>query len=208
MEETKKTSGKISDEVICVSNKHWSAYILPVFLLLIVGLFLLMGLFLHITKINGETISGIVFSLLSLKKIMENKSTKWILTKEGLIMKSGFLPWTKSNFEVPIENIYEAYYRFGFWAKILGFGHLTIRRTEGTTSQFIATKMTNFKQITAKINSEVRNLKKLAKQVQKISDGSSLSISDELLKLNELLEKSIISEDEFKAQKNRLLNSN
>lgn len=208
MEETKKASGEISDEIICISNKHWSAYVFPIFFLTIGGLFLFMGLFSPLTKINGWTISGLILSLFSLNKILANKSTKWILTKEDLIIKSGFLPWKKSYFEIPIENIYEAYYQFGFWAKIMGYGHLNIRRTEGSTSQFITTKMTNFKEITATVNSEVRKLKKLANQVQKISGGNNFSISDELLKLNDLFEKSIISEDEFIEQKNKLLKSN
>lgn len=210
MAETKNSIKSSANHVaiICESNKHWSSYILPVFFLVLGILFILFGL------VTSKTfriilISGIIITSSSIMKILFYKSVKWILTKENLIIKFGVLPWKKTHFEVPIENIYEAYYQFGFWGKILDFGHLNIRRTEGSTTNFKATKMTNHKLLTQTINIEIKKLKKLANQeIYKINTTTDFSVSDELFKLNELYEKSVLTKEEFNQQKSKLLQSN
>ncbi|MBS9768573.1 MAG: hypothetical protein KGV44_13685 [Flavobacteriaceae bacterium] len=203
MEETKKINqNAVRSEIICTSKKHWSSYIFPI-LFILIGLFIFILGYFGITKNIYLIIIGLLLSIRYLNKILAYKSTMWILTKEDLTIKSGFLPWAKTHLEIPIEDIYDSYYQFGFFAKILGYGHLNIRRTEGSTSSFVTTQMTNCDLMTATINSEVLNLKKNA---NKMNYSTNISVADELIKLNDLLEKGVINKEEFDFQKNKILN--
>lgn len=192
-------------DVICLSKKHWSVYIFPSFLLFI-GFLYFLSSFAGIRQDVFRLIFSVVICLLSLNRILDSKKTEWILTKDVLIIKSGFLPWRRSYFEIPIEDVYEAYYEFGFWAKIFGYGHLIVRRTEGDTSVFRTAKMTNCDNMTQRINAEVRDLKR--QQMNRGGESNvnkSHFVADELSKLNDLLLKGVISKDEFLDQKKKIL---
>lgn len=206
MEETKKSTLDAHSNIVCESKKHWSTYILPIILIFHAIPFLFMGLYGGVRLIVW-LIAGVILLFVTMNSILRNLSTKWILTQEELIIKSGFLPWKKTYFEIPIETIYEAYYQYGFWAKIFGYGHLNIRRTEGSTSSFRTTAMTNCDVITQSINTEVKTLKK-SKQVPQQSSVTQYSVADELMKLSELMTKGIITQEEFAEQKAKLLKGN
>ena len=70
----------------------------------------------------------------------------------------------KTTESVVCGDIYESFYRYGFWSKILGYGQITIRRTDGNTTNFIFDKMTNFKDLVGEINYKVQEFKKSNKQ--------------------------------------------
>lgn len=146
-----------------------------------------------------------ILLIVGITKTLSNRSTSWTLTDEDLIIKSGFLPWNKIYLEIPKEDLYEALYSRGFFATIFGFGTLTIRRTEGTTSSFTTSGMTNPQEITGSINSLVREIKKKSR-MNFINITNNQSVADEINKLLELKNQGLINEEEFAIQKQRLIN--
>ncbi|MCB9202743.1 MAG: PH domain-containing protein [Flavobacteriales bacterium] len=196
-----KTSSYQSIKNVCQSYKHWSSYFLPIVVIFITLILVL--------SFNKLIFWGSVLIFFSLTKILSNRTTKWILTKNELIIKSGFLPWKKTYFEVPVDDIFEAYYNQGFFGTILGYGNLAIRRKDGTTTGFSTSKMVNYKQMTQELNSRVKLIKKetASKQTIFVSNNNN-SVSDEIYKLKELLDKNIITDHEFNSQKEKLLQSN
>lgn len=89
---------------------------------------------------------------------------------------------------------------------MFGFGNLTIRRTEGTTSTFSCYGMTDPKEIMGSVNSLVRKLKKNQK-TNTVNFTNNISLADEIQKLVDLKNQGILNDDEFNAQKQMLINN-
>jgi hypothetical protein len=195
MEQIRQSHDRTVDTILATSKKHWATYIVPLFALILGLLFLIFKSYLF----------GIVLATFGIIKILSNKSTSWTLTNEDLVIKSGFMPWRKTSFEIPKEDIYEAFYSKSMFGSIFGFGNLAIRRTEGTTSSFSCSGMTEAKEIMGSINSLVREIKKNPK-TNTINFTNNISLADEIQKLVELKNQGILNEDEFNMQKQRLIN--
>jgi len=84
------------------------------------------------------------------------RTVRWIISEEELRIEAGILPWAKSSFGHPYETIFEAYYHFGFFAKIFGYGTCSIRRTEGSTTGASESRMLDAAKITTLINQRVK----------------------------------------------------
>lgn len=197
-------------KVVVESKKHWVAYILPVILLLIFGVPFLIGVLAGFYDPKNFIMLMIPLPVvfLSIFAIINNQSISWTLTEEELIIKSGFLPWKKMYYLIPVEDIYEAYYSTGFLATIFGFGDLSIRRTEGSTTGFTFRTMNKHKEISGEINSRVRGYKKLKynqPSVSLLTKGNS--VIDELSQMAALKKEGLLTPEEFQQMKSVLLNS-
>ena len=188
-----------TSKVICESKKHFFANFFPIFLI-IVGAFFGIAFFYEASFMG---LVGIIMIAFGIHKILLNKTTRWILYEDELIITSGFLPWQRIFFTIPIDNIFEAFYQHDFFAHLFKYGHLNIRRTEGSTSSFRTTAMIKNKEMTGTINSMVRNLK--TNPVQK--NPLNQNLSDELLKLANLKNQGILTEEEFQLQKQKMLSN-
>ncbi len=199
--EIKKSFKKLDNgNTICESQKHWFAYFFPVCIIL--GCVFL--LFHHLLWIL--ICPFVIIYMLYL--IITGTKEKWILTKDELIMKGGFLPWQKHYIEVPISNIYESYYTQGMLATILKFAEISIRRTEGSTTNLKTNCMTNYELMTQTINSEIEKMKKSNNDQNSSANPMNYSVSDEIFKLKQLYDEKLISEEEFLIQKSRILKNN
>lgn len=185
------------NNVLCISRKHWSAYVFHS-ILFIIGLYLASsgGFWIFI---------GVVIMLAAAMKILSNFFVKWTLTEEEVIVEGGFLPWAKTYREIPFYDIFEAFYNPSFLGHIFGYGRLTIRRSEGTTTSFSSSCMNSNKEMTSGINTFIRKLKTKDSSITYVNNQVSISMSDELERLHELREKGILTADEFIQRKNRLL---
>ncbi|MFV0553627.1 MAG: SHOCT domain-containing protein [Mangrovibacterium sp.] len=213
MNEIKKSNQDLRIDGVLESRKHWLAYVLPIYGI-VLSLTVMWLALMDLSETVNATVFGYVFLILglialvvSLNILWRINSCRWMLTEEELIIKTGFLPWKKSHFEIPIEDINEAYVSFEFWGKLLGYARLTIRRTEEVTSCFSSNMMVNHTILMRKISSEVKKLKKMSRQVQDVSNVSKFPVSDELMKLQELHDTGVISEAEFATLKDSLLQS-
>lgn len=187
-----------NESIICESKKHWIVYLFPSFMIVL-------GLFFVLTTLKYYIIAGTIIIAFSILKILGYKSSKWILTEKNLIIKSGFLPWRKSYFDIPIDTIFEAFYKHGLLSNIFRYGHLYIRRTEGSTSAFDTPVMIKHKEITGKINAMVRELKNSIPN-NVVSQQHKPYYADELIKLTELRRQGVLNDEEFEQMKQNLIN--
>ncbi len=195
MEETVSRVSSNGEEIIAESSKHWASYIIPIILTLI-------GFSAFTSKL---WISGVPILLYSITHILSNLRTKWILTNQYLHFTTGFLPWKRTDLAIPHSLFFEAYYERNFFSVILGFGNLVLKKTDGSTSFLRTTMMNNKKEIIQNINGfawQDNNEQPIINQQINTS-----SMSDELLKLSNLRDQGILTEEEFQEQKQRLLNS-
>ena len=152
----------------------------------------------------------------ALRAFMELKKFSWTLTEEGVDIRSGWFSWQKTHFDIPYETIFEAYYTFGFFAKMLGYGTCVIRRTEGVTSAYEATLIARAGTIVGAINKRVKELRAEAKQariMQAVAPAptfvspadSPKSAADQIRELVALKAEGALTTEEFEAMKRRVV---
>jgi len=146
--------------------------------------------------INIYLALGFIYSLFYLRSI------QWIISDEGVQIKRGLLPWRKTDYMHPYEVIFEAYYDFGFFAKLFRYGGLNLRRTEGVTTEIHETRMHNAARIIGLIN---ENLKKLRKEVKGTVVSAAKSDAEELTHLANLKNSGDISAEEYEIMKRKII---
>lgn len=80
---------------------------------------------------------GLIVVVKSINDIIFNKTFTWTFDDSKLIIKSGFLPWKKSYYTVPIEDVYEACLTQSTLSNILGRADIVIRKTDGVSSTVV-----------------------------------------------------------------------
>jgi len=133
---------------------------------------------------------------------MRLRSIAWVVTAEAVNLNGGWLPWTKYQSHLPIDTIFEAYSGIGFWAKLLNYGHCTIRRTEGTTSSLSETFLARPRELTGLINQKVKQYRKRQERPAVARSGSDV---DELKDLASLKANGSISGAEYETMKQRII---
>ncbi len=131
------------------------------------------------------------------------RTIEWIVGDEGVTIKRGILPWSKIDLHHPYDTIFEAYYGFGFFAKLFGYGECFIRRTEGSTTEFSEEKMRNPDKIVGMINEKLKELKR---QMQ--GQGTPVAARtdvEELANLAQLKDDGAITTEEFETMKRKVI---
>lgn len=197
---TSHTSARPST-VVCRSRKHGIVYVGPV-----LGLLILPVLY-QIFPLPWMWVPLLLVAISLLTHILNLKSTSWELTEEELTIRSGFFSWQRFHYEIHLSMIYEAYYEHGLIPNLLGYGHLNLRRTDGSTSSFRTTCMTLPGEMTGSINRLVhlRN-EALAARSQGATPAGGGGLADELHKLSIVYEKGLLTREEFEQLKQRILN--
>ncbi len=147
--------------------------------------------------LNGLLVLELIYSLFYLRTV------QWIADDEGVRIREGILPWRKHDLLHPYETIFEAYYEFGFFAKLLGYGTCHIRRTEGITTEISSAQMHRASRITGFINEKLKALRK--GQRAPVVAETRPSAAEELTQLARLRENGTLSEDEFETMKRKII---
>ena len=145
-------------QVLVLSEKHWISYVLPA-LAAIVALYLLfLGKYWWI--LSCILLGYAVWSYFVLR------SVSLTLTDKELIIKSGVLPWNRTYFNIPVYDIYEAFYEKGMISYLLGYGTVSIRRTDGVSTAFSYTYMTRYNDMVGQINALIRQEKEALRNAE------------------------------------------
>jgi len=133
------------------------------------------------------------------------RTVRWIISQEELRIEEGILPWAKSSFGHPYETIFEAYYQFGFFAKIFGYGTCSIRRTEGNTTGASETRMQDATKITTLINQRVKTYRKAMRPgavvAAPVTSAPARTQVQELAELAQLKAAGAVTAEEFEVLK-------
>jgi len=135
------------------------------------------------------------------------RTMRWELDEEGLRVRWGILPWARSDYHYPYETIFEAYYTFGFFAKLLGYGDAVIRRTEGLTSAEEFSHMHDPGASTRVINEKIKELRQVRRGGAAIVTGANKSEVEQLAELAKLKSEGAISGDDFERMKAKIVGS-
>ncbi len=134
------------------------------------------------------------------------RTIRWIITDEGVRIKGGILPWRQMDMFHPYETIFEAYYAFGFFAKLFKYGECSIRRAEGITTAISESRMHNAAKITGLINEKLKLLRKEARgQTVVAAAPAARTDAEELAHLGQLKADGTISAEEFETMKRKII---
>ena len=198
----------MSDQVLMVVHKSFVAYIRSV--IGSIFAFLLFAIptglaFIYYNEYPWLAAAGALICFLVLLRgiyrIFCLTSVQWIIGDEDVRITEGILPWAKSDFTHPYETIFEAFYTFGFFAKLFGYGTLCIRRTEGMTTAQNEPHMRDAAKATSFINAKIKELRKAQRQTTVTVATSGRSQVEELASKTKKQDDLITS---LKSEKSRL----
>lgn len=129
------------------------------------------------------------------------RTTNFVVTGDRLIYRNGIL--TKKGIEIPLERVNNVLFSQTLFERMLGAGDLVIESAGESGRQAFS----DVRKPSAVQNEIYRQME--ANENRKFdrigTGGTKPSVADELAKLDELRRSGILSEEEFAAQKARLL---
>lgn len=210
-----RTALKKDEKLLLITRQHWIKLVLPfaAWLLLVILLFIV-DWFTPSTKL----IIILLTALVPFFMYLNWKHNLWAVTNLRVIDETGFI--TRYSKESPLDKINNVEYNQSVWGRILGFGNVDIQ-TAAEMGETIYDLIHHPKLLKDTITHAQEEYKKaavtnqanqLAEAIAKTQAGSlgggkasQQMIADELHKLFELLQKGAITQEEYLAQKNRLM---
>jgi len=185
------------EEVVKEFRPHWQFLVLPMLFLLV----LLVVVVFAATRMESDArwlliLGGVaVWIILSVKRVAEWLTTQYVITNERVVYRAGV--FSRSGVEIPLESITNVSFSQTFVERIIGSGDLVIESAgEGGQSRYADIPDPEGMQRLVYGQREARTLS--------LRRGGS-SVSDELAGLAELRDRGVLTEEEFEAQKRRLL---
>ncbi len=181
---------------------HWW-YLVPRLSLL--ALAVLLGLWAFTTAAWVQAVAGVVVLValgFFLLRLMGWMTTNFVVTSDRVIYRSGVL--TKRGIEIPLDRINTVVFHQGPFERIIGAGDLEIESAGATPSRFTDIRKPSIVQAEIYKQSEANENRKFDR-IGSNAGGGGLSVAEQLEKLEGLHERGAITEDEYQAQKAKLL---
>lgn len=183
---------------------HWW-YLVPRLSLLTLAV--LLGLWAFTTAAWVQAVAGVVVLValgFFLIRLLGWMTTNFVVTSDRVIYRSGVL--TKRGIEIPLDRINTVVFHQGPFERIIGAGDLEIESAGATPSRFTDIRKPSIVQAEIYKQSEANENRKFDR-IGANAGGGGLSVAEQLEKLEGLHERGAITEDEYQAQKAKLLGS-
>lgn len=204
-----KTALKDGEEVMLITHKHFFVLWLPI--VVTACTLALAVILIPFTAGFGFILPAVCLLWLGYK-VVERNNNIWAVTNYRIIDEEGlFSVQTK---ESPLDKINNVTYSASIVGRIFGYGNVEIQ-TAAETGSTLYEMVENPRKLKDTITQMQEDYKTLQsrRQAREMADSlgahfgkGSAGIASELEKLGELKSKGIISEEEFQAAKNKLLN--
>ena len=208
-----RTQLKKDEKLLIIIRQHWIKLVLPIFAWLLLTTILL----LLMTNYSIAFIIILVTAIYPLIEYINWKYNLWGVTNMRVVDESGF--FTRYSKESPLDKINNVEYDQPVMGRIFGYGNVDIQTAAemGETKytlihhpKLLKDTITNAQEEYKKIQitSQATQLAQaIAKNINPAAAPSQQMIADELQKLFELLQKGAITQEEYVAQKNKLMGS-
>jgi len=199
------------EELVLDLRPHWIALAGPVF----VSALLLAGIIVGLVQIPSRfgwakaavaIAAAVLFVVGPLPRIVRWATSHFVVTTDRLIHRSGWI--AKRSMEIPLEKISDVRFHQGVFERVIGAGDLTIE-SPGEFGQETFSHIRDPERVQKTVYElGERNQPRMAgpgpAQTQAPATAAG-SVADELAKLQQLRTDGVLTEDEFQAQKARLL---
>ena len=206
-----RTQLKKEEKLLVIIRQHWLKLLLP----FIAWLLLTVLLFFFLTEDNTKIalVIALVTALYPAYLYLEWKHNLWGVTNMRVIDESGF--FSRYSKESPLDKINNVEYTQSFWGRIFGYGDVEIQTAAelGDTEYTMIHDPKILKDTITHAQEEYKTTQ-VKNQAQQLANAiklsmpaaqNNLSVSDEIQKLFDLLQKGAITQEEYSRQKNKLL---
>ncbi|HYD10413.1 MAG TPA: PH domain-containing protein [Acidimicrobiales bacterium] len=189
------------EELVLDLKPHWWYFAGPAVMLAVtvVLLVLAQGADLHdylLLAAAGVTVGALGWFV---KRYLQWSTTSFVVTSDRLIYRHGVL--AKRGIEIPLERVNTVFFNQTIWERLIGAGDLVIE-SGGTTGQ--------------QQFSDIRKPDRVQKEIHVQMEGNNermyhgrgqreLSIPEQIDRLDDLRRRGVLTEEEFAAQKTKLL---
>jgi len=206
-----KTQLKKNEKVILIIRKHWFVLLNPIFLTLFLVIFGVIGSY---TKYGNYFLMGAGLTVLwFIYRILERNNNLWVVTNLRIIDEHGV--FSNNSKETPLDKINNISYRQPLLGRMFNYGDIQIQSAaeSGATIQRMVERPKILKDTITNYQERYKQ-EQIKKQAQRLANavvGQKTSvgfdISEELIKLHDLKEKGIITEEDFQKRKEKILKS-
>ncbi len=204
-----RTALKKDEKILLITRQHWLKLILPFFAWLLLTILLIWWL--------NNTTGWIIILVAALYPLFEYISWRhnlWSVTNLRIIDETGFI--TRYSKESPLDKINNVEYDQSVWGRIFGFGNVDIQTAAemGETKYMLIHHPKQLKDTITHAQEEYKKTQ-LTNQANQLAEAiartnattqpSQQMIADELDKLFSLLQKGAITQEEYLAQKGKLM---
>jgi len=202
-----RTALKKDEKVLLIIRHHWLKLVLPFFSWLVIAI-----LAIWLANASTAMIIILIACIYPLWAYLDWVYNIWAVTNLRVIDEGGY--FTRYAKESPLDKINNIEYAQSFWGRIFGYGNVDIQTAAemGETSykmihhpKLLKDTITHAQEETKmrQVNNQAQQLAKaIAENAYK---PSQTMIADELHKLFELMQKGAITQEEYIAQKNKLM---
>ena len=207
-----RTTLKKDEKILLITRQHWLRLVLPVFAWLLLTILLLMWR-------ADSIVIWIIILLAALYPLIEYVNWRhnlWSVTNMRIVDETGF--FTRYSKESPLDKINNVEYDQSIWGRLFGYGNVDIQTAAemGETKYIlihhpkllkdtITHAQEEYKKI--QISSQATQLAEAIARTNVSAQPSQQMIADELDKLFSLLQKGAITQEEYLAQKGKLMGS-
>ncbi|MFN8243793.1 MAG: PH domain-containing protein [Ferruginibacter sp.] len=206
-----RTALKKDEKILLIIRQHWIKLALPVLAWLLLAILLL------VIGWPGSGAKFIIILLTALYPMYEYINWKynlWSVTNLRVVDESGF--FSRYSKESPLDKINNVEYDQSILGRIFGYGNVDIQTAAelGETTYNLIHHPKLLKDTITHAQEEYKKLQitnqatQLAQAIAKtapLNTASRQMIADELSKLFDLLQKGAITQEEYLAQKNKLM---
>ena len=208
-----RTELKTDEIKLIIIRQHWIKLVLPFFAWVLLATLLLI---LNWFTASVNLIIILVTAIYPMIEYINWKYNLWCVTNMRVVDESGF--FTRYSKESPLDKINNVEYDQSIWGRILGFGNVDIQTAAemGETKyqlihhpKLLKDTITHAQEEYKKmqITNQATQLAEAIARTNVAAQPSQQMIADELHKLFELLQKGAITQEEYVAQKNKLMGS-
>lgn len=207
-----RTALKPGEKKLIIIRQHWLKLALPFLAWFMLAVLLLV----FIKNYKVDLIIILLTALYPLIEYINWKNNLWCVTNLRVVDESGF--FTRYSKESPLDKINNVEYDQSIWGRLFGFGNVDIQTAAelGETTYNLIHHPKLLKDTITHAQEEYKKMQisnqatQLAQAIAKTNMGTQPSqqmIADELHKLFDLLQKGAITQEEYVAQKNKLMGS-
>ena len=207
-----KTVQKKDEKILLITRQHWLRLVLPFFAWFLLAVILILWL-------KDNTIGIIIILVSALYPLLEYLSWRhnlWCVTNLRVVDETGF--FTRYSKESPLDKINNVECDQTIWGRLFGFGNVDIQTAAelGETKYQLIHHPKLLKDTITHAQEEYKKMQisnqatQFAEAIARINPAAQPSqqmIADELHKLFELMQKGAITQEEFVAQKKKLMGS-
>ena len=207
-----RTALKKDEKIVVKIRKHWISLVPPILA------WILLVILLFVIGWPGKGVRFVIGLLAAIYPIYEYINWRfnlWTVTNMRVVDESGF--FSRHSKESPLDKINNVEYDQSIWGRLFGYGKVEIQTAAEMgddnydlihhpklLKDSITHAQEEYKKI--QISSQATQLAEaIAKSNPMAAKASTQMIADELQKLFELLQKGAITQEEYIAQKNKLM---